>query len=186
MGGVYKVLKKYSVFYCTIKYKYLQYMTKISNKQREAISKIYLFTIVSTDLRYKLSFYTQLYAGIRSALLEAKVIEYTEDGKKIRTATEKDKNGNTLINEDGKNKEIPDPLNSAKLLNEVKVFLYDAYTSFATNGSWIRAEQLCIEVAERLAALGFGHEFIDVDDEQWNASYWMISPNGGGPAAGGD
>jgi len=164
----------------------MQYMTQISNKQKEAISKIYLFTIVSTDLRYKISFFSQLYAAIRSALLVAKVIEYTEDGKKVRTATKRDKDGNPLKNAEGKLIEITDPFNSAKLLNEVKVNLYDAYTSFATNGSWIRAEQLCIEVAERLCALGFGHEFIDVDDQQWNASYWMISPNGGGQPSGDD
>lgn len=181
---LYIVFKKCSVFYCTIKDKIMQYMTKISNKQKEAISKIYLFSIVATDIRYKLSFLTQLYAAIRSALLAAGVVEC--DGRKVRTAAERDKNGKIVKDKDGNIVEAKDPLNSATLLNECKVYLYEAYTSFASRGSWIKAEQEVIEVVERLSALGYGHEFIDVDDQQWNASYYLIAPNGGAQSAGDD
>ena len=58
-------------------------MGKISNKQKEAISNIYLMTVVCTDIHYKLSFLTQLYAAIRSALLTENIIENKIETKKV-------------------------------------------------------------------------------------------------------
>lgn len=146
-------------------------MTKISNKQKEAISEIYLMCTVCTDIRYKLSFLSQLYGAIRSALLKAEVV-------KVKVIKAKD-------SKDGKHKEflVPfseksDPYDSAKLLNETKTKLYAAYSAFADRNNWIGAEQIIIEIIERLSALGYLHEFIDIEPERWNASYYMISPNG--------
>ena len=138
-------------------------MTKITQKQKEAISEIYLLSIVSIDLRYKLSFLTQLYSGIRSALLAANIIEYKDINSNSSIVVSTDK----------------DEFNSAKLLNESKNKLYDAYTTLATKSNWIGAEQIAIEITERLTSLGYLHEFIDVDVERWNASYAMLSPYGG-------
>ena len=157
-------------------------MTEITNKQKEAISQIYLMTVVSTDLRYKLTFLTQLYAAIRSALLAADIIE-----PKMITQEIKDSKGSiiSIIQKDsGKiQSTAKDQFDSARKLQEAKNKLYDAYTAFAYRDNWINAEQTTIEIIERLSALGYLHDFFDVDPERWSASYSMISPNG---AFGGD
>lgn len=146
-------------------------MTKISNKQKEAISEIYLMCTVCTDIRYKLSFLSQLYGAIRSALLKAEVVKVCV----IPPGKSKDKKRHEYLISTDDSKDV---YNSAKLLNESKKKLYAAYGALADRNNWIGAEQLAIEIIERLSALGYLHEFIDIEPERWNASYYMISPNG--------
>lgn len=141
-------------------------MTQISNKQKECISNIYLMCIVSTDIRTKLSVLNNLHSAIRAALLSGKII------KIISTTTQSGNDITTLESE----KE--DRFNSAQLLNESKKLLYEAYTTYATRNNWIGAEQKIIEITERLTALGYMHEFIDVEPERWNASYSFLAPSG--------
>lgn len=158
-------------------------MTKIGNKQKEAISEIYLMCTVSTDIRYKLSFLTQLYAAIRSALLAAGIVEIKQVEKEIKLKTGKDNEESTLKLKTSAKKEKlcstdKDEFDSAKLLSESKNLLYDAYSAYADRNNWIGAEQTIIEIIERLSALGYMHEFIDIEPERWNASHYMISPSG--------
>lgn len=146
---------------------YLHIMTKIPTKQREAISEIYLMCIVSTEIRIKLSVMSHFYTAIRSALIKAGVIEFkkTFDNKKGAYKYE-------IVRDDS--------FNSAKQLQDAKSMLYDAYSALARRDTWIRAEQLAIDVMEKLSELGYVHEFIDVDSERWNATYYMTSPMGKG------
>jgi hypothetical protein len=155
-------------------------MAKISNKQKEAISNIYLMTVVCTDIHYKLSFLTQLYAAIRSALLTENIIEVKTETKKVYSKKKQDfieKQYETIISTKA------DKIESAKLLTESKDKLYEAYTAFAERNLWIRADQIIIEIIERLSTLGYMHDLIDIETERWNASYSMIAPTGN---AGGD
>ena len=152
-------------------------MGKISNKQKEAISNIYLMTVVCTDIHYKLSFLTQLYAAIRSALLTENIIE-----NKIETKKVFDKKKGEFVEKEYKTivSTKADKIESAKLLKESKDKLYEAYTAFAERNMWIRADQIIIEIIERLSTLGYMQDLIDIETERWNASYHMIAPSQAG------
>lgn len=150
-------------------------MGKISNKQREAISNIYLMTVVCTDIHYKLSFLTQLYAAIRSALLTENIIENKTETKRVfnkKKGDYEDKEVQTIVSTKA------DKIESAKLLKESKEKLFEAYTAFAERNMWIRADQIIIDIIERLSTLGYMHDLIDIETEKWSASYHMIAPSG--------
>lgn len=155
-------------------------MGKISNKQKEAISNIYLMTVVCTDIHDKLSILTHLYAAIRSALLTENIIEMKTETKRVFSKKQNDfidKEYETIVSTKA------DKIGSAKLLTESKDKINEAYMAFAERNMWIRAEQIIIEVIERLSTLGYMHDLIDIETERWNASYSMIAPTGN---AGGD
>ena len=149
-------------------------MTKITNKQKEAISEIYLMTVVSTDIHCKLSFLSHLYAAIRSALLCANMIELNRYPIKIKDNKGNEKEIYKFKLESTNN----DQFDSARLLIESKSKLFEAYSAYAYRDNWIQAEQIIIDIVERLSALGYQHDFFDVDPERWSASYSMIAPTG--------